>query len=127
MNEIEEKFYKTFEIKYTPYYDCNLSDTIKPKEVFPLRDCSKGEIISFCKDKENYKYCKITKVKKYYPPITDRILLELICIYSQRKRFILSKDNYFSLKERLLKNLIEFSDDNWIKVQVQSLFTEGEE
>ena len=99
MNEIEEKFYKTFGIK-----PC--------KRGFTLKDCTDRD----CSE------CGYFTAK-----ITDRILLELSCIYSQRKRFILSKENYFSLKERLLKNLINYSNDNWIKVQVQSLFTEGEE
>ena len=121
MNEIEEKFYKTFGIKYVPYYDCNLSDTIKPREVFPLRDCSKGEIISFCKDKENYKYCKVTKVKKYYPPITDRILLELICIASCYTDFRGSK-TIDDLKEKTLTSLISDAEILERRKAVQSLF-----
>ena len=98
MNEIEEKFYKTFGIE-----PC--------KRGFTLKDCSDRD----CSE------CGYFTAK-----ITDRILLELIVLYSLEYRDVKQ------LKEYILLEMIKwFEEDNVnvdsFKHQVQSLFTEGEE
>ena len=77
MNEVD-KLYENANIKPEYRYDCNLADTIKPVEVFPLRSCSKGEIKDFCINKQDYRYCKVYKVNKIYPPFTAEKQIELI-------------------------------------------------
>lgn len=77
MSEIE-KMYENVGIEPEYRYDCNLSDTIKPIEVFPLRSCSKGEIKDYCTNKQDYRYCKVYKVNKIYPPFTAKKQLKLI-------------------------------------------------
>lgn len=77
MTEIE-KLMENAGIKPEYRYDCNLADTIKPIEVFPLRSCSKGEIKDYCTNKQYYRYCKVYKVNKIYPPFTEHKQLELI-------------------------------------------------
>ena len=93
MNEIEEKFFKTFGI------NCIMQATNPPQYI--------------------------------YPPITDRILLELICILNKLTDFYAVEINYENLKEEILMSCIDWSVDairnKELKHQVQSLFTEGEE
>lgn len=57
-----------------------------------------------------------------YPKITDRILLELICILSNVVMFVVLPYNIEQLRENILKYCIKYSDD--IKHQVQALFKE---
>ena len=83
MTEIE-KLYENANIKPEYRYDCNLADTIKPLEVFPLCNCSKGEIKDYCTNKQDYRYCKVYKVNKIYPPFTAEKQLELIKWLSRR-------------------------------------------
>ena len=66
MNKIEEKFYKTFGIEKATSYYCR-SD---------LRDACRKEGVN-C---ESCKYVNMAITD--YPPITDRILLEMICIHN---------------------------------------------
>lgn len=119
MNEIEEKFYKTFEIN---------------------KKCQNPIIFDECN--AVCKYCEDFK----YPPITDRILLELIDILRGHYKLCFWKtgdskcldicgekytDVLFrtcnTLKNNILNSLICMQKENEIlKHQVQSLFTECE-
>ena len=56
-----------------------------------------------------------------YPPITDRILLELICIANDAY-IDLEGTNIETMKNNLLENFIFFRRD--VKQQVQALFKE---
>ena len=63
-----------------------------------------------------------------YPEITDRILLELICIMSSfgcghHHCYRLWADNVKELKENILKDCVQSQQE--IKHQVQKLFKEG--
>lgn len=113
MNEIEEKFYKTFGIKQKDYYECDWDYCPYPDE----KCC------------DTCPYWK--KYKTEYPPITDRILLELICILNKLTDFYAVEISYENLKTEILMSCIDWSVDairnEELKHQVQSLFTEGEE
>lgn len=87
MSEIT-KLYENANIKPEYRYDCNLADTIKPVEVFPLRSCSKGEIKDYCTNKQDLKYCKVYKVNKIYPPFTTEKQLSIV-------KFLLGKSVYY--------------------------------
>lgn len=91
MSEIE-KMYKNANIKPEYRYDCNLADTIKPIEVFRLSNCSKGEIKDFCTNKQYYRYCKVYKVNKIFPPFTAEKQLELIKWLASSRNGILISD-----------------------------------
>lgn len=107
MNEIEEKFYKTFEIKSEQH--CT-----KEGSTCAYFECSKCDYYNYV-----------------YPPITDRILLELICIYNNYANIkggypmMVLGLNRNAIKESLLARFINYEEE--LKHQVQSLFTEGEE
>lgn len=119
MNEIEEKFYKTFgfEKKLLDCKKCGAAD-------FALGKCFETE-------------CKSNS----YPPITDRILLELICISGNTNYFCITNEglpiDVEGLKKAVLHSLTmdiilaeKREDLNFckeLKHQVQSLFTEGGE
>ena len=104
MDNIEEKFYKTFEIE---------------------KKCNR-KTLKFCVGNLDCNTCK----SPFYPKITDRILLELICIYNSTytngytNYSLLNERNVEKLKEQILKNCLIVKDD--IKPKIQKLF-EGSE
>lgn len=73
-----------------------------------------------------YDYCWKSEENKdkLYPPITDRILLELIIILGSICTIF--DKNVDDLKEHVLKNLIELSGRYHIYNQVRTLFEEGQ-
>lgn len=125
-NELEKQFFETFGIK--PYYKYLLID--KTSRCHNEKLCDKTNFIDFVKSGKDY---LLLKVIKYYPQITDRILLELICLCP-------GLDDVFFvdvkiLKETLLKSYINIYDyyvnTEWLsdcgkelKQQVRTLFKE---
>lgn len=97
MSDIEQEFYKVFEIQpatveeYGAYY---WHDTIEINN-------------------------------KRYTPISDKILLNLICIYLKQYELISEPNNIDELKEIILAGLISYIkvfDDTNTKQQIQTLF-----
>ena len=133
MNEIEEKFYKTFGIEPQDYYACDW-DSDCP---YPEKQC--GDTCSYWK-----------KYKTEYPEITDRILYKIIELLPLYDHFIelsyglnpqAMTEHYYlniehneyryhahdgDLRTTLLRGLM-LIEDNDVKTEIQSLFTEGEE
>lgn len=120
MNEIEEKFYKCFGIKQLDRY-LNCKENLEG-------ECQ--ELCELC-DKSEYVYC--------YPPITNRVLLELICFLSEWRiycndEYKIHSKNIKNLKEMVLLDCIDmFSfykckncEKDAIR-EVRKLFEEGEE
>lgn len=116
---IEEEFFKTF--------------GIEPKIIIPycLR-CWHGTCVlseKQCK-KKNQQKCKDFKgseIKYQYPEITDRILLELICILVQWDidyEYLITSKCVSDLKQELLNDCIQCTkqfNENFIE-QVRRLF-----
>ena len=98
MNNIEEEFYKTFGIE-------------------ACKGClNKGKLMCLeCYDCE-----------EQYPPITDRILLELICLHSTWTLPRLCATNIEALKRQVLRDLI-CEDCDKLRGQVQKLFEGAED
>lgn len=112
--DIEKQFFDTFGI--VPHYYCADEYVF---EAMLEYECTEG-------NREKCKTCK--KVGKSYPQITDRILLELICIV--HNSYMVTGDSIEVLKRRALKACMKFKDekgttDQTIKQQVQALFKEG--
>ena len=63
-SKLEEKFFQTFNIEKRDYYDCDLHGVFCP---FPHHKCD-----------TKCPYYNVYKTE--YPPITDAILLKLICL-----------------------------------------------
>ena len=107
MNEIEEKFYKTFGIEKKR--TCSHSDT-----------CYNGSFDD-CEGCNAY----------IYPEITDRILLQLLCELIPLDTLILYSDNINDLRQEILEKCIEtmewINNPNYFKEVIQSFFTDGEE
>ena len=139
MNEIEEIFYKCFDIK--PHYidGCKLADRYWHNEELANEY---GTFDKYMKIECPAKYqdctdeCKYAFDKGIYPELTDRILLKLICLLSQVTVMQIDDVNdYKHLRNNILAcciDLVEAKElnvnrKNQIKHQVQSLFTEGEE
>ena len=89
-----------------------------------------------CTD-SNREKCKTCKdVRKSYPEITDRILLELICILSEWRTYLdssytIKANNTLHLKQDILKDFLELFKwyefkkcEKGIKQQVRTLFEE---
>ena len=129
MSEIEKQFFETFEInkstlcKYAIYgyegeqeiwYKCNKRD----------EECWTYPYKSGCKDRETD-----------YPQITDRILLELICILNDFEGIDVKATTVNELKEELLKQAIEpfeypiafeeYHEIDKLYHQLQALFKEN--
>lgn len=117
--DLEKRFFDTF--------------GIEPKElIFRTMNCACG--CHDCKNCEKYK----NKFSKTYPQITDRILLELICIINQSDAYLHGEEydfeavNYKDLKEEVIAKCKRLADKNafsevtgeHIKHQVQALFKE---
>lgn len=107
--DIEKQFFDTFGIE-------------------PRQTCKSKRV---CNNYVNYNDCNGCNAYKY-PQITDRILLELICILSQHysweeENWFLSCDSIDYLKQFILSHLIELQKHTWFcsKQQVQALFEEG--
>ena len=97
MNSTEEKFYKVFEIK-------------------PATIEEYGE----------HYFCDTVEIDgERYSPITDRILLELICLYTQldSDRLICSYSSVERLKDCILSGCIYNKKNKKFKQQVQTLFS----
>ena len=119
MTNIEEQFFKTFGIE--PKYKIDIGrwdcETNSRKKL--IVDVSKKEYL------KNFKDNKLTPlIELIYPQITDRVLLELICILGTViKQFkIPPKLNIEQLKYHILRNCINESEG--IFTRVQSLFRE---
>ena len=121
-NELEKKFFDTFGIE--PSNMCKYAKYGYEGTEGTWYFCAKNQ-------KECWTYPSDTGCKDKmtsYPPITDHILLELICICNST--YINGYTNYFmatgktkeELKEEILKKCIALSKD--IKHQVRTLFEE---
>lgn len=109
-NHIEEMM-RTAGVEPQYFYNVMLQDTIKPEERFPLRSCTKGEVISYCRDKKYYGYCKVNKVIKTYPDFTAEKQLEIIkLLFGGTYDFngFFGSDNKYHLH---LKSLMAFNQD----------------
>lgn len=109
---IEKQFFEIFGIE--PKYDRMLCDN----DYQCNGECNK------CEHQED------DNKHKFYPQISDRILLELICIL--RDSYLVTGENIDVLKERALRACIRFQDDlattnQTVKQQVQALFKEGQD
>ena len=90
MNETERQFFETFEIKPKSYLLCTSGwDCIDAQ---PCEQCHYGKLI-----------------EDEYPQITDRILLELICIANHESVYIdFEGTDVETLKNSLLGNFVYF-------------------
>lgn len=114
-NELEKQFFDTFGIE--PHYCCG------SEYIF------EAMLEAECTDNNREKCKTCNKVGKTYPQVTDRILLELICILASNPIRILFESMLSGIKEvELLKNSILLTciaNKDTIKQQVQELFKEG--
>lgn len=110
MIELEEKFMKTFGIEpIERYIDCLLN--------------KEGECLNNCY------ICSNSREINCYPPITDHILLELVCILARQaqlnnERYFVLSDNYGQLKGDILIDCVSDKYAKKIKDDVRKLFEE---
>lgn len=127
MDNIEEKFYKTFGIEQEYQYhvrDRGRSYVGKKQMLIDKKH------LFMDKERKRSRSLYVANVSKIYPKITDRILLELICICNST--YINGYTNYFmttgktkeELKEEILKKCITLSKD--IKNKIKQQFKGGE-
>ena len=93
MTELEEKFYKVMGI------EPNIPITVYKKSM-----------------------SEINVLRWDYPPITDRILLELVCILNKTHYKLIMSQTIDGLKREVLFDCLAYSDD--IKSDVRKLFEE---
>ena len=126
-NELEKQFFDTFGIEPEIFTGCKLEKNNWKEDTCPFE---KDGIMELC-----HKVCKYAFTEReIYPQITDRILLELICIHNTYLETNLYSLEYKSLKKEILKDLIneqesrefkkDYISDN-MKHQIRTLFEEG--
>lgn len=110
ITDIEKQFFETFGIKPRSYLLCTSCwDCIDAQ---PCEQCHYGKLI-----------------EDEYPKITDRILLELICILTchyldEREPYEITSINIEQLKQRVLSDIIRIAGCEATKCQVQKIFKE---
>lgn len=110
ITDIEKQFFETFGIKPRSYLLCTSCwDCIDAQ---PCEQCHYGKLI-----------------EDEYPKITDRILLELICILTchyldEREPYEITSINMEQLKQRVLSDIIRIAGCEATKCQVQKIFKE---
>lgn len=119
-NELEKTFFDTFGIG--AYYKYLLIDKTSRFHNEKLFD--KTNFIDFMKSGKDY---LLLKVIKYPPQITNRILLELICILTRFYGELVLEQclDVKGLKEQVLNIFIRTSYKDIFKHQVRALFEEG--
>lgn len=108
-NELEKQFFDTFGIEPIVIAGCTIMRCINQH----ISNCT-GNACPF-----------YNKGKTQYPQITDRILLELICIAHTSPVITFCSRNVVSLKEEILSVLCNYINTRDIKHQVRTLFEEG--
>ena len=106
MSEIEKQFFEMFGIG-------------RKEVILKTMNCACG--CHDCKNCEKYK----NKFSKIYPEITDRILLELICIANTSPFTTFGSRDIKNLKEEVLLVLCDCINYKDIKHQVRALFKES--
>ena len=120
-NDLEKQFFDTFGIEPIQVNKCSYIN---------LRDLGLDYGTDICLHLEDENItcgnCENNKDGELlYPQITDRILLELICILHTTKLVKLCTTNVGDLKEEVLITLCCWVNHSNIKQQVQALFEEG--
>ena len=120
-NELEKQFFKCFGIE--PRYEdaCTVEDKYWDNEELANEYGTFDQYMNCkCGDQENCTTeCSCAYQKEVYPQITDRILLELICIAN--KYYIdLEGTDTETMKNSLLENFIFFKRD--VKEDIHTLF-----
>lgn len=107
-NELEKQFFDTFGIEPREFKSCDVG-TFCP---YPEKECGS----------DTCPYYRTYKID--YPQITDRILLELICIANHKDVYIdFEGTDIETIKNSLLENFIFFRRD--VEKYVKKLFKEG--
>ena len=133
-NEIEKQFFDAFGIK--PKYTYLVTDIFYIDNAHTYT-VTKDDLIDYFESKNCGRY-KVIEVYKTHPYITDRILLELICIINQIDLYFYGEYDYFTafsykgLKEEVISKCKRLVDKNafseitgeHIKNRVRALFEE---
>lgn len=107
---IEEEFFKTFGIEIQEKSYCSKGYCIRKPSAIKFSDC---------------KICRNCEKGHFYivPEITDRILLELICILSQDGVVQFTKtEDIKTLKSDFLKTCIDYISLEVVKTDVRNQF-----
>ena len=125
-SDLEKQFFETFGIEPKMLCDCEF------KNLYDFRIEYGQDVCIHMDEGENpCQKCELAAQKHpLYPEITDRRLLELICIccgtyfrgFSISERAI----DLLSLKVEVLRHLMDYRG-NFDKREIQQLFAEGEE
>ena len=126
MNDITEQFFKTFGIEPKYIDGCKITDEYWNNEelankygCFALYMREKCPYDEDCNDNCEYTFDKIE-----YSEITDRVLLELICIANKANIEVIG-ETVEETKNKLLEEMIYWKDDI-IHKEIQQLFKEAE-
>ena len=132
-NELEKQFFKCFGIE--PRYEdaCTVEDKYWDNEELANEYGTFDQYMNCkCGDQENCTTkCSCAYQKEVYPQITNRILLELICILGNTSYFLITDDglpiDVDGLKKSVLHSLTlqaKVDKNKVLKHQIRTLFEE---
>ena len=130
-NELEKQFFKCFGIE--PRYEdaCTVEDKYWDNEELANEYGTFDQYMNCkCGDQENCTTeCSCAYQKEVYPQITDRILLELICILGNTSYFLITDDglqiDVDGLKKSVIHSLTlqaKVEKNKVLKHQIRTLF-----
>lgn len=125
-NELEKHFFQYFGIE--PRYEdaCTVEDKYWNNEELANEYGTFDQYMNFkCGNQEDCTTeCSCAYQREVYPAISDRILLELICIAHTSPVITFVSRDVKSLKEEVLMVLCNWINNRNIKQQVRTLFKE---
>ena len=135
-NEIEKQFFQCFGIEpkkeyYCPNCETKLEKWNTPKGMQYI--CGNDSECDYFLDSYDEEFKEVLNNLDFrlaYPQITDRILLELICILTcwhldEREPYEITSINIEQLKNQILSNSLYIAKYLKAKQRVQALFKEG--
>lgn len=110
IDEIQQKFYDTFDIKSEKQYYCPGCDSVLTKLIYPDNSstiylCTECDYVLESSSEDFNECLNDLSFRMIYPVLTDERLLKLICI---RQKYIgtrFNPVNIYKLKNQLLKDL----------------------
>lgn len=114
LNELKETFFNKFNLYEYSHEDCEYFKEIKGHELCIMGDS--GELNESC-----------VYLKKIYPNLTDRHIIELIALLSQRFSMSFAFERgYEDVVDNVLHSCINYVDENGgFAEDVQSVFKRG--
>lgn len=123
MSEIEKQFYKTFDVEQKYKYKVEMLG-FENSTCIAIVDLPNMNELQKCYGE------RLKIIEKFDDTITDRILLELICILTawhldEREPYEITSYSVKTLKKEILEDCINLQNSQKVQYKIQALFKEN--